>query len=45
MIVLLLNRVEIIVANAEIAHYVQFLLLLQGFQKSSAAEASISVYM
>ena len=39
------NRVEIIVANGEIAHYEQFLLLLQWFQKSSAAEASESVYM
>ena len=32
-------------ANDEIAHYEQFLLLLQGFQTSSAEEASESVFM
>ena len=36
---LLLNRVEIIVANGEIAHYEQFLYLSQCFQKSCVAEA------
>ena len=35
---LLLNRVENIVAKGEIAHYEQFLLLLQCLQKSSAEE-------
>ena len=34
----LLNRVENIVANGEIAHNEQCLLLTQCFQKSSAAE-------
>ena len=42
MIVWLLNRVQIIMANGEIAHY---LLLPQRFQKPSAAEASESVCM
>ena len=46
MIVWLLNTVEIIVANGEIAHFdEQFLLLQQWFQKPSAAEVSESVYM
>ena len=31
-------------ANGEIAHYEQFLLFLQGFQKSSAVESE-SIYM
>ena len=39
----LLNRIENIVANGEIAHEISF--LVQYFQKSSAAEASESVYM
>ena len=39
MIVLLLITVENIVAKEEIAHDEQFLLLSQGLQKSSAAEA------
>ena len=34
----LINRVENTVANVEIAHYEQFLLLPQCFQTSSAAE-------
>ena len=33
------------VAEGDIAHYVQFLLLLKVFQKSSAAEASESVFI
>ena len=33
------------VAKGEIAHYEQFLLLSQCFQKSSAAETSENVYM
>ena len=33
----LLNKIENIVAKGEIAHLEQFLLLLQGFQKSSVA--------
>ena len=37
---LLLNRVENIVAKRVIAYYEQFLLLLQGFQKSSTENAS-----
>ena len=40
-----MNKVEIIVANGEIAQYEQFLLLQQLFQKSSAAEGSESIYM
>ena len=32
-----LNRVEIIVAKVEIAHYEQFFLLQQCFQKASTA--------
>ena len=40
-----MNEVENIVAKGEIAHYEQFLLLQHCFQKSSAAEASESVYM
>ena len=40
-----MKRVEIIVANGEIAHYEQFHHLPYLFQKSSAAEASGSVYM
>ena len=40
-----LNRVKNIVAKGEIAQYEKFLLLLQCFQKSSAAEASESVCM
>ena len=43
-VVWLLNRVEIIMANGEIAHDEQFLLLTPWFQKSSAAETSESVY-
>ena len=39
------KKVEKMVANGEIAHFEQFLLLLQCFKKSSAAEASKSVYM
>ena len=37
--------VEIFLAKGEIAHYEQFLLLTQCFQKSSAAEASGSICM
>ena len=40
-----MNAVEINVAKGEMAHYEQFLLLSQLFQKSFAAEASVSVYM
>ena len=40
----LLNRDENIVSNREIAHFEQFLLLSQSFQKSYAAEVSESVY-
>ena len=36
----LLKRVDQIVANGEIAHHEQFLLLPQSFQKSSDAEES-----
>ena len=36
--------VENIVTNGEIAHYEQFRLLPQCFQKSSAANASESVW-
>ena len=39
----LLNRVEHIVENGEIARYEQFLLLSQCFQKSSAVDASESI--
>ena len=39
------NRVENIVANGDIAHYEQFLLLPQRFQKSSAEEASESIIL
>ena len=35
------NRVENIVEKGEIAHYEQFLLLPQCFQKSTAAEARV----
>ena len=35
-----MNRVENIVSKRKIARFEQFLLLSQGFQKSSAAEAS-----
>ena len=35
-----MNRVELIVANGENAYYEQLFLLLQEFQKSSAAEVS-----
>ena len=38
-----MNKFENILANGEIAHYEQFLLLPQCLQKSSAAEASESV--
>ena len=41
----LFNRVEIIVANGEIPHYEQLLLLPQWFQMSSAAQSSQRVYM
>ena len=40
-----LNRVENIVAKREIAHYEQFIVLPQCFQKSSAAEVLESVSM
>ena len=40
-----LKKVENILANGEIAHLEPFLLLPTCFQKSSAAEASESVYM
>ena len=43
--VVLFKKVEHIVANGEIAHYEQFLLLPQFFQKSSAAEAWEGVFM
>ena len=39
-----MQKVENIVANGEIAHFEQFLILPQYFQKSSVAEASESVY-
>ena len=38
--ILLLERVEIIVANGDISHDEQFLLLSQCFPKSSPAGAS-----
>ena len=38
------NKVEIIVAKGEIAHYEQFLLLPQWFQKLSASDKSECVY-
>ena len=41
----LLNKVENIVTKGDIAHFEQFLLLSQYFQKSSAAEASESICM
>ena len=41
---ILLNRVEIIEAKGEIAHYVQFILLPQWFQKLSASYASVCVF-
>ena len=41
----LVNRVENIVAKGETAKNEQFLLFLQCFEKSSAAEASESVYV
>ena len=40
-----LNRVENIVTKGETARYEQFLLFSHVFKKSSAAEASESVYM
>ena len=40
-----MHRVENIVAKGGIAHYEQFLLLPQCFQKSSDAESLESVYM
>ena len=43
--VYLLTKVENFVAKGEIAHFGQFLLLTQCFQKSSAADASESVNM
>ena len=39
------NRAENIVAKGKNAHYEQFLLLAQCFQKPFAAEASKSVFM
>ena len=42
--VLLLNRVENIVAKEEISHYDKFLLRLQCFQMSSAVAVPKSVY-
>ena len=42
--VILLKEVENIVAKGEIARLEQFLLLTECFQKSSAADASGSVY-
>ena len=45
MLTYLLNRVENIVSKGEIARFEQFLLLSQSFQKSTAKEASASVYM
>ena len=42
--VLLLNRVENIVAKGEIARFEQFLLLPKCFQKLSAEDASKCVY-
>ena len=41
----LLNRVENIVSKGEIARLQQLFLLIQSFQKSSAADASESVCM
>ena len=41
----LMNRVENISTNGEIAHHEQFHPLPKCFQRSSAAEASESVYM
>ena len=41
----LLNRVENIGSKGEIARFEKFLLSSQSFQKSSATEASESVYM
>ena len=41
----LLDKIENIVAKGEIARFEKFLLLSQCFQKSSAADASESVYM
>ena len=43
--VYLQNKIENIVAKGEIACFEQFLLLLQFFQKSSAADALKYVYM
>ena len=45
MIVFVLNSVENIAAKGEIAHFEQFLLLSQCFQKSFVAEASESICM
>ena len=42
--VIFTEKVENIVAKGEIAHFMQFLLLSQCFQKLSASEASESVY-
>ena len=41
----MLNRVEVIVANGDIAHYEQFILFPDKFQKFYAAEASESVHI
>ena len=43
--VYLLKKIENIVAKGEIGNFEQFLLLTQCFQKSSAAEASETIYM
>ena len=43
--VYLLKKVENVVAKGEIARFEQFIRLSLCFQKSSAAEASESVYM
>ena len=45
MTIKLLKRVEYIVTKCEIAHFEQFFLLVQFFQKLSDAEASERVYM
>ena len=42
---ILLEKVKNIVAKGEIARFEQFLLLANFFQRSSAAEASESVFM
>ena len=43
--VVLLNKVEIDVTNGEVDRYEQVLLFSQCFRKSSAAEASKSIYI